>query len=203
MPLFYWGIQNLFSFEKVRLTDVLKPCFIGLCLAVPMQLLYWAFDIYFSLNWSGTGIFFFSFFNKEGFLYLPFAAYLFFHYRKSSAGNLYIREILGFFAGYYFLFAFIDVLTGEARTSYDLIYLPIQRLSLMLSASLLLNRFLGEKDRIKYAYLAAILLLPFLYNMIPVLFLVNRLLIGHIIFIPIVLASFIFFYLEIQKSQSE
>ena len=202
MPLFYWGLQNLFSFEKVRLTDILKPCFIGLCLAIPMQLLYWAFDIYFSLSWSGNGIYFYSFFNKEGFFYFPLMAYLLFHYRKSSVDSHYIREILGYFAGYYFLFAFIDVVTGYAVTSYDLIYLPLQRLSLMLSVSILLNRYLGLKDRVKYNYLAGMAALPFLYNIIPVLFLLNRLILAHTVFIPLILVSLIYFYLEIQKSQS-
>ena len=199
LPLFYWGIQHLFLNENVRLTDILKPFFLGLALAVPMQLLYWAFDIYFSLNWTASGIYFYTFFNQEGFIYLPFIAILICYFRKNTDGNLYIREILGFFSGYYFLFSFVDILTGSALTSYDLIYLPIIRMALMLTATVLFNRFLGYQGKTKIIMLTVIIVLPFIFNIFPLFFILNRILVFHLIFIPVFISALIFFYLEIQN----
>ncbi len=203
MPVFYWAVQSQFVKSDVRILDIIKPFLLGFVIGVPMQLLYWAFDVYFQLNWNAPGVYFFTFFNKEGFIYFPFAAILFLFYRTKDDGAFYIREMLGLFTGYFFLFAFVDVISENALTSYELIYLSLVRLMMLLTASALLNRAIAYKGKKKIYLLGGLVALPFVFNFLPLFFLLNKLLIFHLILIPLLLSVLVLFYMELGNKLPE
>jgi len=201
MPLFYWAVQNLFDNQDVGRRDIIIPFILGFVIAVPIQLLYWAMDIYFALTWKPIELFFYTFLNKEGFLYYPIILLILFLYRRKNDGSLYIREIAAIFCGYFFLLAVVDFLTTSTYSSYDLLMLPLLRIVTLLTASLLINRFLSAFGKMRYFLLTGIALLPLVLNIFPLLFLLNKLTIGIVLFIPVLLLSLLFSYSEIQGAE--
>ena len=198
MPLFYLSVQRQFDNDDVRLMDILIPFVTGLIFAVPVILLYWAMDVYFGLKWNPAGLYFYTFFNKEGFLYFPLLALLFFRYRKEDGNGLYLRELMGLFCGYFFMIAFIETLNGTVLTGYDLILMPLIRFITMAAAALLFNRFMRAAGNIRYHLAAALLILPFILNFLPLLHLLNWILVFYLLFVPAFLATIFFCYLEMR-----
>lgn len=196
MPLFYWGIQYLFDNDNVRMADRVLPFFLGLLAAVPIVLMQWALDVYFPLNWTPAGIYFFALLNKEGFILYPFLVLLIIIFKKKSYSGIPMRELTGWFCGYYFMFSLSEslILRG-AVNPYDAVLNPVIRLIYILSFTTILIRFLHEKKtNIKILYLILYLILPLIFNFLPVLSILNKSLFFYIMLL-ICGTGTVFFYL--------
>ena len=184
MPLFYWFLQRFFDNGDVRVIDILKPFAAGLVFAFPVILFYWAIDVYFGLKWNAPGLYFYTLFNKEGFIYFPLLALILGLYWKKNGRDLYLRELLGIFCGYFFMFAIIDTLNGDVFTTYDLILLPLVRFITMAGASLLINRFMRASGNSRYMIIATLVAFPLILNFLPLLYLLNKTILFYLVFIP-------------------
>ena len=199
MPLFYWAVQSLFDNQNVRVTDILGPAFLGLVIAIPVQMLYWAMDVYFDLKWGGAGVYFYSLLNREGFFYFPLVGLILFLYRRKDDGSLYIREFFGFFTGYYFLLALVDTMHGNVLTSYYVLILPLLRIITVLISGFLINRYLRYKGNARYYTLAVIIGVPFILNIFPMFYILKMNLLFYLIFIPFFIGTLVCSQLELQE----
>jgi len=175
LPLFYWSIQYFFNNENVRLQDQLRPFLFGVLAAVPAVLLYWALDVYFKLSWKPLRLFFYTFMNKEGLIYIPIILFLFFLYKPGKFRGIPLREFTGWLCGYYTLFGIMETMIyRDALSGYQLILLPVVRIITILSASVLLGRSLTETDRTRRVVFRIFLaLLPLVLNAVPLTDLMN------------------------------
>jgi len=198
MPLFYWQIQYLFNDDNVRFSDRVLPFFFGLLLAIPVILAQWAIDVYFPLNWTPLGIYLFTFFNKDGIIVYPILIVLFLYFRKKSYNGIPLRELTGWFSGYYFMISLSEALVlSPAVTPYAALVNPVLRLFYIMLFSVFLVRIFHEKrKRMKIFFLTGYFVLPLILNALPVLNLLHKSLFFYIIFILTGLVSSVLYLME-------
>jgi len=185
MPLFYWQIQYLYSNENVRFIDRILPFFSGILLAVPVILTQWALDVYFRLNWNPAGIYFYTFFNKDGIIIYPLITVLYFVYKRKSYSGTPLRELTGWFTGFYFLVSLTEALVlTPAVNPYTALINPVIRLiSLMLLSVILVRALHSHKSNLKIYFLLVYFALPLVLNFLPILYLMHKTLFFYILFL--------------------
>jgi len=198
MPLFYWQIQYLYNNDNVRFTDRILPFFFGLVLSIPVILAQWALDVYFPLKWSAMGIYLYTFFNKEGFIVYPVLIILFLYFRKKSYNGIPLREITGWFAGFYFMISLSEALVlTPAVNPYTALINPLCRLFYIMLLSVFLVRALHDNNKkMKIFYLAGFFSLPLILNTLPVLNLLNKNLFFYLLFLLTGAVSVVLYMME-------
>ena len=198
MPLAYWGIQYCFDGDNVRKIDVVLPFIYGFILGIPFILFQWAIDIYFPLNWSVPGVYINTFFSKEGIMLYPMLLILFLVFRKKAYSGIPLRELTGWFAGYYFMLALIESLTIRgAITPHEAVLLPLFRLFIIfLSSTFLVRSFHAYKGYLKTVFTILYFTAPLVLLFIPLADLMNKKLLAYLFLAVMGAVSMVLYYME-------
>ncbi len=201
IPLTYLLINSLFNNHKIKKRTIITPFIYGLILSIPYLLIYWAVFKSFFNNWTPGGLYFYHFFNKEGFLgvYSALVLYLIYSFLYKESKGSRLRELTALVSGLYFSIAIYDFLvSADWYGSLELFISPVVRIVSILLISLFLSRSICVADWHKYLWLGAALLVPVLFVFISLMVVVNLQIFSIIILILLFSGAVTAFYLEVK-----
>jgi hypothetical protein len=155
---------------------IVLPFVIGMTFSIPLLILYWTFFKSFFNNWTGAGLYFYHFFNRDGLtgfyaIIILSLNFLFFapHIKESR-----LREITAYLSGLYFSIALYDSIMSENwYGTLELFLIPLVRVSTILIIAIMISRSLKERDWKKYLWMGLSLLVPVFTTFVPVFYVLN------------------------------
>lgn len=178
------------------------PFLIGMVISIPFYLLYWSLFESFFNNWTGGGLFFYHFLNRDGIgaLYITAALILInlFLFKRSESSAL--RELTGYVGGMLFTLSLYDFLVFEEWFgALELFTVPFVRIVYLFMLPFLLNRFLLKTDWKKYLWLGFAMVLPFLLTTLPVLSVMNNVSLAIVLAVILSVFSAFMYIMESQE----
>jgi hypothetical protein len=201
VPLTYFIINALFNNVGIKIRVVILPFILGMAISFPYLLLYWAFFRTFFNTWTSSSLYFFYFFNKDGFagFYISLVIGLYFYFFKKDNKVSRLREFTAYVSGLFFTIALYDFLvSANWYGGLEVFVLPIFRIATVLLISMFLSRALNNFGWQKYFWFGMALLVPILFPFIPVMYVLNLKLLSISLSVLLFLFSSIIYYLEVR-----
>jgi hypothetical protein len=189
IPLFSMGITTYYYKDRFSINLPLLTFLKGIICFFIALLFYLIIRSFFHQSYTGWGLYLYHL-VYDHFLYIVLSICGLFLFNGIPDGynqqeNVFESYI--FFSGFFTLVAFVDFIEYSKRFDFFILFLlPLLRISTILAVTIFLIQFINNTSYLRFAFLSGLILLPFILNLITVLFL------GKLIFFAIILTLIIF-----------
>ncbi len=198
LPLFSLSITTYYNRDRFAITLPLLTFLKGIICFFIALLFYLIIRSFFPVSYTAGGLFLYRLVNDH-LLYLILSLgglFLFKGIPDAYNQKENIFETFVFLSGFYTMVAFVDFVENFNKFDiFILFFLPLLRISTILCATIFLVQFINDSTYLRFAFLAGLILLPFIITFTTIFFLHKLIFIALASVLILFAASVFLFYI--------